>query len=75
MNVTRSNEQKRSQYAAMVTDPMTCFEASDCSYKRKLREASAKFQAEMLLLAGDVVVIPTAEEWVGINLLERDGEI
>jgi hypothetical protein len=50
-------------------------EIQDRSYSRKLREASAKFQAEMLLLGDDVVVIPTAEEWVGINLLERDGEI
>lgn len=39
-------------------------------------DADMKFQAEMLLSdPRRELLIPTQEEWLGFNLLERDGEI
>jgi len=39
-------------------------------------EAGCKFQAEMLLIEDpDILKIPTYEEWLGLNLLERDDEL
>lgn len=39
-------------------------------------DADFKYQAEMLLSdPRRKVLIPTQEEWLGFNLLERDGEI
>lgn len=39
-------------------------------------EREMKFKGEMILSdSGDAVRIPTDKEWIGINLLERDGEL
>jgi hypothetical protein len=38
-------------------------------------ENCCKFQARLLLIERKGIVIPTWEEWVGINLLERDDQL
>ena len=39
----------------------------------KVNEDGCKFQAQMMMLGlGKEIVIPTREEWIGFNLLERD---
>lgn len=39
-------------------------------------ELGLKAEAEILLLdPRRGIVIPTADEWVGLNLLDRDGEV
>lgn len=37
-------------------------------------EARLKFLAEMMLLGGRLAA-PTREEWIGFNLMQRDGEL
>ncbi len=42
----------------------------------KINESAAKFQAGILLCdIQNGIRIPTRDEWIGFNLLERDGEI
>ena len=42
----------------------------------KIADADLKFQGEMLLSnRKKEIIVPTYEEWLGLNLLERDGEI
>jgi len=39
-------------------------------------ESGCKFQAEMLLIEDpNVLKVPTYEEWLGMNLLERDDKL
>lgn len=38
------------------------------------REARLKFEAQMAL-AVKKITIPTRDEWIGLNLLERDSEL
>lgn len=40
-----------------------------------VKEPRLKFLAEMALVRDRRIVIPTREEWVGLNMLERDSEI
>lgn len=39
-----------------------------------LTESRQKFLGQMIL-AGDGLVVPSEDEWRGVNLLERDGEL
>lgn len=39
------------------------------------KEAAAKARARILLLDGPGLVVPDLEEWIGINLLERDDQL
>lgn len=46
------------------------------SEQQKVNEHSAKFMANMLLNdKRNGIRIPTVEEWIGVNLLERDDEM
>lgn len=42
---------------------------------RGVWESGCKFQAEMLLIEDEDFMVPAYEEWVGLNLLERDDEL
>ena len=56
-----------------------CEDVCDACCRRDtcpLRDASRKFAAKMLLLGGKrQILVPTREEWIGLNLLECDGEL
>ena len=46
--------------------------------ERRFWEEGCKSQARLLLSEigrGPRLIIPSEEEWIGINLLERDGEL
>ena len=42
---------------------------------QEILEIGYKFVAKMMLLDSDDLKIPYYEEWIGLNLLERDGEL
>ena len=42
---------------------------------RGILEVRRKFDAEMMMVRGGGIVVPTYDEWVGFNLLERDEEL
>lgn len=44
--------------------------------RRLLQELGLKAEAELLLRDRNPrLVIPTEDEWIGLNLLQRDGEL
>lgn len=44
--------------------------------KHQIDEDSAKFYAGIMLCdISKKIVVPTCEEWIGLNLLERDDEL
>lgn len=47
-----------------------------CRTCRAIQEMDRKFEARLLLLDQQRrIQIPTIDEWVGLNLLDRDGEL
>lgn len=71
---------KNAPGGVIVVMPIGCG-ASDCStcnpIRTEVRDLGSKLAAQLLLCDRHTkkIVVPTREEWIGINLLSRDDEL
>lgn len=63
----------------LVIEEPEC-DGPECHPSQGIAEARLKFEAGMMLAGTPKrnrtgIVIPTRDEWIGVNMLARDGEI
>lgn len=46
-----------------------------CPACLRIQEARKKFEAGMMMATRTGIIVPTEDEWMGLNLLERDDEL